>query len=146
MRSFLLCYVLRETYDKGRSDTEGTNLEVAKRLLRRPKSSQVDFTESGTEGANLEFPKGILWQSSVTSTCDLVRGPRGSSTLQPPAAEGFTPLCSINPTPSRIVCSASRVARGNVTLPLESPTFVGNLNRHHPSISPSVAWLHLWMI
>ena len=61
-------------------------------------TSQVDFTESGTEGANLEFPSGILWQSSVTSTCDLVGGPVGSSTLQPPAAEGFTPLCSINPT------------------------------------------------
>ena len=32
-------------------------------------------------------------------------------------------------TPSRIVCSASIVARGNVTLPLESPTNVGDLNR-----------------
>ena len=37
-------------------------------------------------------------------------------------------------TPSRIVCSASRVARGNVTLPLESHTNMGDLNRQRCNI------------
>ena len=56
-----------------------------------------------SEGANLEFPSGIPWQSSVTSTCDLVGGPVGSSTLQPPAAEGFMEHSGVNPTEVRII-------------------------------------------
>ena len=64
-------------------------------------TSQVDFTE----------------QSSVTSTCDLVGGPVGSSTLQPPAAEGFTPLCSINPTKSNdSIISFKNKKRNNIKM------------------------------